>query len=179
MRWPGELPAGERRSQVVNLVDVTATILDALGAPRLENADGNSFLAVARDATAPWKNVTFSEYCAGSAFDFTIPGKTTQNRMIREGDYKLCFYNGMPSQLFDLRNDPDETHDLSDDPRHQPVKRWLTSLILNEWNPDAIEARIESSIPDKRIMQSWAISVQPESRFIWTMRPEYNLLDKV
>lgn len=27
LRWPGHLPAGQRRPQVVNLIDVTATIL--------------------------------------------------------------------------------------------------------------------------------------------------------
>lgn len=179
LKWPGQLPAGQRRPHVVNLVDVTATILDALGAPRLENGDGVSFLDVARDPNAPWTNRTYSEYCAGSAFDFTIPGATTQNRMVRDGDYKLCYYHRMPAQLFDLRNDPDEEHDLADDPRYRQVRRHLTELVLHDWNPDEIERRIESNIADKKILQAWAQNVQPESRFIWQMKPEYNVLDPV
>jgi choline-sulfatase len=179
MRWPGGLPPGERRGQVVNLVDVTATILDALGAPPLENADGVSFLDVARDKNAPWKNITYSEYCAGSAFDFTIPGATTQNRMVRDGDLKLCYYHRLPSQLFDLRNDPDEQHDLAGDPRYRQVQKHLTELVLDGWHPEEIERRIESRIADKKLMQAWAMAVRPESRFIWQMKAEYNVLDPV
>jgi len=35
MRWAGRLPAGERRGQVVNLLDLASTMLDAAGAPPL------------------------------------------------------------------------------------------------------------------------------------------------
>ena len=44
LSWPGKLPEGERRSQVVNLIDLSATMLDALGAPALPNGQGRSFL---------------------------------------------------------------------------------------------------------------------------------------
>jgi len=47
MRWPGNLPAGERRGQVVNLLDLASTMLDAAGASPLPKAQGRSFLEVA------------------------------------------------------------------------------------------------------------------------------------
>ena len=35
LRWPKRLPAGERRAQVVDLLDVAATMASALGGPAL------------------------------------------------------------------------------------------------------------------------------------------------
>ena len=35
--------------------------------------------------------------------------------MVREDNLKLIYHVGMPSQLFDLANDPEETIDLSSD----------------------------------------------------------------
>ncbi|WP_306119072.1 MULTISPECIES: sulfatase-like hydrolase/transferase [unclassified Roseitalea] len=176
MRWPDRLPAGERRTQVVNLIDLTATMLEAMGAPPLPNADGVSFLGVARDAAAPWANRTFSEYCYGSEFDWGIPG-TGQIRMIRTERYKLVYYHGYRPQLFDLTADPDETRDLAADPAHAAIRQQLTRQVLEGWDPDAIERHIEASIPDKRILARWAETVRPESRFMWEMKPEHNRLD--
>lgn len=176
MRWPGGLPAGHRRDQVVNLIDVTATILDALGAPPLVNGDGVSFLDVARNGDAAWRNLTFSEYCQGSRFDWGIPG-TTLNRMVRDDRYKLIYYHGHPPQLFDLRTDPEETRDLAGDPAHAAVLRQLQADVLRGWDPVVIEAEIERNIADKEILQHWAARVQPPSDYLWQMLPHHNRLD--
>ena len=170
------LPAGERRSQVVNLIDVTATMLDATGAPPLPDADGVSFLNVARDGSAPWRNLTFSEYCQGSMFDWGVPGLTL-NRMVRDGRYKLNYYHGMPSQLFDLESDPDEQHDLADDTAYAAVRAQLEALVLRDWDPLAIGAEIEGNIAKKALLQAWARQVQPASTHMWEMLPQYNRLD--
>src|SRR5262249_30238252 len=71
LAWPGKLPAGERRGQVVNLMDLTATMLQAIGAPALPDADGRSFLDVARDARTPWVDETFAEYCTDETPSWT------------------------------------------------------------------------------------------------------------
>lgn len=176
LSWPAGLPKGERRKQVVNLVDVTATMLDATGAPPLANADGTSFLNVARDADAPWQDLTFSEYCQGSKFDWGVPG-TTQNRMVRDGRYKLNYYHRMEPQLFDLQEDPDESRDLANDPEYAAVRARLEAEVLRGWDPDAIEAEIENNIADKAMLRDWALKVTPPSTHMWTMKPEHNRLD--
>lgn len=176
MRWPRGLPAGERRDQVVNLVDVNATILDALGAPPLANSDGRSFLNVARDPKAAWRNLTFSEYCTGSAFDFGI-GRPSQNRMVRDERYKLVYYHGMAPQLFDMIEDPDETRDLAAVPAHATVRDRLIADVLRDWDPEAIAAEIETTIADKALLKDWAAQVRPESTHVWPMKPEYNRLE--
>jgi choline-sulfatase len=176
MAWPGGLPAGERRDQVVNLVDVTATMLDAMDAPPLANADGESFWRVVRDAAAPWHDLTFSEYCQGSRFDWGIPG-TTQNRMVRSGRYKLTYYHRMPPQLFDLADDPDEMRDLASLPDYAGVRARLEDEVLAGWDPDAIEAEIEHAIADKALLRDWARHVSPPNSYLWPMQPHHNRLD--
>jgi len=176
MAWPGGLPAGERRGGVVNLTDVTATMLDAMGAPPIPDADGVSFWRMAQDGAAPWQDRAFSEYCQGSRFDWGIPG-TTQNRMIRRGRWKLCYYHGHRPQLFDLRDDPGETRDLAGDPRHATLRDALTAEVLAGWDPVAIEAEIERNIARKALLRSWAEAVRPPSTLMWPMRPEHNRLD--
>lgn len=176
MAWPGVLPAGERRRQVVNLIDLTATMLHAVGAPPLPDADGVSFLEVAKDGAAPWCNLTFSEYCQGSQFDWGTPG-VTLNRMVRDGRYKLNYYYGMPSQLFDLIADPDEQHDLASEPAHAAVRAQLEALVLRGWDPVTIGAEIEGNIAKKALLQAWARQVQPASAHMWQMQPHHNRLD--
>ena len=64
--WPGVITGGQRCGRVVSALDVTATLLDALGAPPLPQSPGRSFLGLvsgARPAPA-WEDVAFSEYCA-------------------------------------------------------------------------------------------------------------------
>ncbi|MEO1224651.1 MAG: sulfatase-like hydrolase/transferase, partial [Pseudomonadota bacterium] len=176
MALPGSLPEGQRRDQVVNLIDVTATMLEATGAPPLTNGDGVSFWRLAQDDAVPWQNLTYSEYCQGSRFDWGIPG-TTQARMVRFGRYKLNYYHRMPPQLFDLQDDPDEMNDLADARHHAAVRAQLVREALRGWDPDEIEARIEQRIADKAILRDWANQVEPPSTHLWPMRADHNRLD--
>ncbi len=176
LRWPSTLPAGERREQVVNLIDLTATMLEAAGAPALPDADGISFLNVARSADAPWIDCAFSEYCHGSRFDWGIAG-TSQNRMIRQGRYKLIYYHGFAPQLFDLEEDPLEEFDLAGDSAHASIVKQLTEAVLRGWDPDAVRAQIEETLEAKALLQKWAQQVNPPSSYMWQMQSDHNWLD--
>ena len=48
MRWPGVLPEGARRAELVSLVDLCATFLAAAGLPDLPASQGDSLLPLAR-----------------------------------------------------------------------------------------------------------------------------------
>ena len=53
--------------------------------------------------------------------------------MVRSRDWKLVHFLEEPTgQLFDLRQDPDEVHNLWTDPNHQEKKRELLD-VLREW----------------------------------------------
>lgn len=175
MRLPGVLPAGERRAGVVNLVDLAQTMLEALGAPLLPNADGRSFWPLARDGTAAWRDETFCEYCTDPV-PYWTGGRAVQQRMIRSGRYKLSVYDGDPPLLFDLAADPDETTDLSRDPAHADILARLDRRIRTDWDPAAVREAMAAARRDKDILAAWARHVRPVSRHVWEFDPAINTL---
>jgi choline-sulfatase len=177
MRWPGRLPRGERRGQVVNLIDLTATMLDAMAAPPLPDAEGRSFLGVARDATSPWLDETFSEYCTDAVPDWT-GGMAVQQRMIRTGRWKLVHYNGYRPQLFDLQDDPHELHDLAENPRHAVLREQLLARVTADWDGGTVARRMAKRRRDKDLLGAWARKTAPPSTYLWPVQPEQNRLDR-
>ena len=175
MKWAGELNPGQRRNQIVNLVDVSAAIVEAGGCEALPNIDGKSLLPVARDNNVSWGDTTFSEYCTDGLLAWS-GGRVLQSRMIRQGDWKFNYYHGCPSQLFDLKNDPNEMINLAEDPDHQKVKSKLESLLLSGWNPEAINEDIQARNKEKIILKAWAQSVKPADTFRWQTKMEDNWL---
>lgn len=175
MRLPGVLPGGERRAGVVNLIDLAQTMLEALGAPLLPNADGRSFWPSAKDPSAPWHDETFAEYCTDPV-PYWTGGRAVQQRMIRSGRHKLALYDSDPPQLFDLAADPGETVDLARDPAHAALRDRLEARLRAGWDPDAIRAQMAAGRLDKDILAAWANNVRPVSHHVWTFDPAINTL---
>ena len=60
---PLALPANSRCSRVVSTLDISATLLDALGAPALPSSPGRSLVPLLQpDSTAEWEDVAFAEF---------------------------------------------------------------------------------------------------------------------
>ena len=176
LSWPGVIAAGQRSQHVVSALDVTATILDALGAPSLPNSPGRSLLGLIDGSDAgesEWENVAFSEYCS----DQFCPDGGCYQRMIRAGDWKLVYYHGQPPQLFNLAEDPDELIDLSDDADCQATLTELTARVLADWDPEWVKAKMADKKADVAILKSWAGNVKPPDLYRWPLKPEMNYLD--
>lgn len=174
LRWAGRLPAGERRAQVVNLLDLAATMLDAAEAPALPDAQGLSLMEVAKNEKTPWQNRTFAEYCTDGMARWT--GAVVQQRMIREGRYKLVYYHGERPQLFDLEADPDETKDLALSDDHAGVRDALLAQVLDGWDPDMIALTQKRRLANKRLLSDWAKTAEPDEAHRWALKMEDNWL---
>ncbi len=175
LSWPGALPEGARRDQVVNLIDVGATMLDAAGAERLPRAAARSMLAVAQDGATPWLGETYGEYCTDGMARWT-GAKPLQQRMVRTDRWKCVYYHGQRPQLFDLDADPDEMKDLAEDPRYAAIRDALCAKLLAGWDPAAIAAAMARRREDKSVMQQWARAVRPEESYRWQVKVEDNWL---
>ncbi len=176
MRLPGTLPKGESRSQVVNLIDLSQTLVEAMGADPLPYADGRSFWAVAQDKSASWVDETYSEYCTDPVPHWTS-GRAVQQRMIRSGNWKLSIYDREEPILFDLESDPQERVNRADDPTCAEVLNDLTARLTEGWDPKAIATRMSDRRVEKDILAAWAREVQPEQTHVWRFAPDINRLD--
>lgn len=167
LKGPG-LPRGQVVDAVVNLTDLTATILEIAGAPALPQADGRSFAAVLKNPEAPRHDQTFSEYVNDGVPPWA-GGREVIQRMIRLGRYKYIYHYGLPGQLFDLTEDPDEVHDLAADPTHVPVAERLRAMVLADWDPDEISTILARRRKDYDLLARWAHATQPEDLIRWSM----------
>jgi choline-sulfatase len=172
--WPGVIPAGQRCDRVVSALDATATMLDAVGAPTLPNASGKSFLRLITGEDAGWPDRAFSEYCSD---EYAPPGGCYQ-RMVRQGDWKLVYYHGQATQLFDLSDDPGETRDRASDRECRGLRDELTDLVLDGWSPDKIALKMAAKRADSQVLRAWARATCPPDRFRWPLKPAMNYLDK-
>lgn len=193
MNWPGVIEAGQNCDRPINAVDVTATLVDAVGAPPLPASDGQSFLGLVSSSRAipQWHDTAFSEYCA----DQYTPGSPTRvwesentapatcyQRMIRRNmngaAWKLVYYHGEEPQLFNLTDDPNEVSDLAQSEEHQSIRQQLAAEVLNGWDPEEIAQIMAEKRAQNEVLSNWASNTKPAESYRWDLRPEMNFLDE-
>ena len=65
--------------------------------------------------------------------------------MIRKGRYKYIYYVGFTPELYDLESDPEEIHDLSDDPLYVDVLRDYDAILRGMINPEEVDRRANAA----------------------------------
>jgi arylsulfatase A-like enzyme len=138
MRWPDHIPASGRISAMVEMVDVLPTILNLMQLPVPPKRQGiNLTPLVLGNPDAKGRDLVFGEY------------SENEEAMVRSGRYKLIVGSGkrlrqdgyqtqhplpLPGpyqRLYDLVADPNETRDLSDDPRFDEVRADLLERMYD------------------------------------------------
>lgn len=175
MRLPGVLPAGQRRGEAVDLMDLAATMLEATGAPPLPGADGRSFWPLVAGKATDWPDEVFSEYCTDAVPSWTGERALTQ-RMVRRGTHKLVSYDREPPQLFDLASDADELVDLARDPAHADLRDALLARVHDGWSHADVAARMATARVEKDLIAAWARETHPASTHVWDFDPAINRL---
>ncbi len=135
LRWPGHLPAGQRRPELVQWMDLCPTLLDAAALPPLPRNQAQSLLPLARgDEDAQPRGWALSSY-RNSGHPYDPPVHLT---MLRRGDYKLVVYHGAPAtirprtgELYNLRHDPRELNNLWNDAGHAQTRVELQEFLLD------------------------------------------------
>lgn len=128
VRWPESMgldaERGRTLSQPVELRDILPTFLDVAGAETPEHLDGKSMLRLVRGETDGWRPFIDLEH------DRCYSPQNHWNALT-DGRWKYIYHAFDGSeQLFDMRNDPDELHDLAQDPaRSRSVAMWRQRLV--------------------------------------------------
>jgi arylsulfatase A-like enzyme len=127
LSWPNQFVQDVQSNGLVELLDLTSTLMELSGLECPDYMQGSSLLPILRGEATPAKHRAFvrCEYFDALDPHFT-GGSGTFGTMYRDQRYKLCMYHDKKlGELYDLTTDPWEHDDLWDSASHQAVKHQL------------------------------------------------------
>ena len=122
--------------------DIFPTVCDLVAAPQPEGLDGRSLAPVIRGKAAKVRDTVLLAY------------KSAQ-RSVRDERWKLLRFPQIDrTQLFDLREDPRETKDLSADPANQPRIDRMMALLAAEQKRygDTAPLTVDTPLPSELVI---------------------------
>ena len=132
MRWPRELKAGTKISELIANVDIAPTLLNCTGTGIPKSMQGHSFYPLMKGKPIKWQKSVYYRY-------WMQRGTTPAHFGIRTKRYKLIFYYGLnldtksygdPDsksawELYDLKNDPHEMNNVYHNPEYEEIIKGL------------------------------------------------------
>lgn len=114
VRYPGSVDRPGKSDELVSLIDVGPTVLEAAGVRVPPYFEGQSLMPLLRGEKVPARNHVFCE--------------DDDQMMIRSRTHKLVYYIHEESgELYDLQEDPDELWNLWDEGKHRHVRDMMVS----------------------------------------------------
>ena len=123
--WPGHFREGVLCEDLVELTDVAPTLAEVLGT-ELARTNGRSLVPVLRGQQALGRPHVRSEYLDALGTGITGSTSASFGTMYLDVRHKLVrYHNHDLGELFDLLDDPTESHDLWDDPGFRALRNDL------------------------------------------------------
>ena len=146
--------------EMVLTLDVAPTVLELCGVTPLEKVHGTSFKRLAQGGAQGWRKSWYYEYNYEKQFPYT-----PNVRAVRTDEWKYIHYphgDGGPdrhkAELYNLKNDPQERHNLIADPAHAAQVRELQAELARQMEaaggkPDRLplDEGIKTQLPDQKI----------------------------
>ena len=154
-RYPARFPKGKLIDQIVLNLDAAPTILDLAGIPAPASFQGKSWLPLVLDKQVVWRKSFLYEYFYEQGYALpTI-------KAVRTETGKLIQYPGQDdwAEVYDLKNDPQETKNLINAPEGVKLKQSLEKELAEQ------EKIYHYTIPeyaDQRILDEQGKYKQPE-----------------
>lgn len=139
---------GQTVTKMVQNIDIAPTILQVAGLQKPEYMPGKSFISLLKGDTTHWRNKIFYEYY----WEYDYP-MTPTIYGVRTDRFKYIRSWGIwdTHELYDLVNDPDEIHNLAQEPKYANIEKQMATDLF-----DWLEHTGGMQIPLKRtIKQPW------------------------
>ncbi|UII21984.1 sulfatase family protein [Fulvivirga ligni] len=124
----GNLLARDSVEQLVQNIDIGPTIMEMAGLETPKNMDGHSILPLLKGENPEWRNRIYYEYFWERPFP-----QTPTVHAVRTDQYKFIRYYGLwdINELYDIKNDPMEAHNLIRMPEYKEVAEELRADLFN------------------------------------------------
>lgn len=167
MRWPGHLPAGQVRPELLSNVDLFPTLLEAVGVPSEKGLDGRSFWSLARGCSGKGNDQVFGELTWHDRYYPMRAIRTDRWKYIRHfhklppvylpvdiyvsssGQQTRAQYalqSPVEEELYDLQADPLEQENLTGIPRYGEIARELRTRLL-AWMEQTEDPLLQGDVP--------------------------------
>lgn len=136
--WQGRFRAGRRSRALVEFTDLAPTLLEAAGLDRGTGMQGRSFWPLLIGA-APLHEHREDVYA--ECLNSHEPERGLDLGMVRTDRWKLVVVHGEDAgELYDLKDDPSETHNRWSDQAHQGVKLEMLRRLCDRmaWTVDPL-----------------------------------------
>lgn len=162
VRYPG-LTAAAKPQRVTRMVlteDIAPSLLDLCGVPAPEKLHGRSWKKLIQTGDPDWRHSFLYHYNYEKQFPYT-----PNIRGVRTDDWKYAHYphgDGQPdrhlAELYDLKNDPEERHNLIADPKYADqlrvlqaeLKRVMADVGITQ-DKMPVDEGIKQQLPDQKI----------------------------
>lgn len=142
--WPGKIAPAEY-PDLCSTVDIVPTVLAAVGATSISDLPGRNLLPLVVDGHSLDRHTLFGESYSHDIADLDTVETSLQYRWCIDGNWKLILSYDCPEdryafvhaandrnpQLFDLKADPHEHHNLA--AMHPEMVQKLAELLQSDW----------------------------------------------
>jgi arylsulfatase A-like enzyme len=125
IRYPARITAGTTSDKMALNVDIASTLLDLTQVPIPVAFQGKSVMPLAERKNVPWRTDWLYEYYEYPGFENIPPC-----RGVRTERYAYIHYFTQNAyELYDLKADPDEIHNLYGDPKYAELTKKLAERL--------------------------------------------------
>jgi arylsulfatase A-like enzyme len=161
VRTPALGRAKVEKKQVLT-EDIAPSVLELCGAKPIKNIHGKSWVKLVQKGDRSWRDAWFYEYNYEKQFPYT-----PNVRGVRTDDWKYMHYphgDGTAdrhlAELYDLKNDPEERHNLIQDAKHSRKVKELQGTLAKlmkqtgltpKMDKMPVDEGIKKELPDQKI----------------------------
>lgn len=150
--WPGVTEPGSKTLKMVQNLDYAQTFLDIAGAAQPDDMQGASVVPLLKgEDPDDWRKSVYYHY-----YEYPSVHMVPRHNGIRTNRYKLMhFYEFDEWELYDLKSDPDESHNLYNNAGYKTLIKRLKNQLkgLEKYYED------DSDMAEKP--QAWQDKVRP------------------
>lgn len=130
--YPKLFQQNVENNTAVSFIDVMPTLAELIHTEIPETAQGISLVEMLTNGEELTNRAVYSEF-RGANYKLLPKIKNLPSRMMKKGDFKFVYTHGIIDQLYNLKEDPDELHNLIFDKTYKELYHKMYFQTLANW----------------------------------------------